>query len=422
MRVLWFTNIPMPAVDEHRGVATKGSGWWMSALLDHVRRQPNVQLGVATAGRGLAEARFTKDGVQYYVIPQNRWLEKAGVFEASLTRAYLRKCAAIIEDFKPDLIHVHGTERFYGLVKARGLTRVPMALSIQGLLGPCSRNTFGGLTWREILATHRPMDLVRGDCAWSSARRFRRGVATEEAVIRSADVVLGRTDWDAAQTWALAPNRRYMRVGELLRPEFHDAQWRLDTCRRQSIMVTNARDPMRGFDTILEAMVLLRATFPDVRVCLAAGLGAGSYARHLQKKIAHLGLQDRVELLGYLDAPELVARLRQSHCFVIASHMENSPNSLCEAMLVGMPCVASFVGGIPSLVSDGRSGLMFSPGDASALAGRIKDVLENDELASGLSQEARKVALERHAPQKVVSELMNAYQTLLRGSDTGESP
>ena len=64
----------------------------------------------------------------------------------------------------------------------------------------------------------------------------------------------------------------------------------------------------------------------------------------------------------------MTRELRRAHVFAISSYIENSPNSLCEAMQAGMPCVATYAGGIPSLVEDGRTGLLFPPGDAPLLA------------------------------------------------------
>ena len=70
----------------------------------------------------------------------------------------------------------------------------------------------------------------------------------------------------------------------------------------------------------------------------------------------------------------MARELTRSHAFVISSYIENSPNSLAEAMLVGMPCVASFVGGIPSMVDDGRTGLLYPVDDVALLAAQIRQV------------------------------------------------
>src|SRR4029079_13537382 len=100
--------------------------------------------------------------------------------------------------------------------------------------------------------------------------------------------------------------------------------------------------------------------------------------------IEETGLSGSVEFLGYLNASEVAAELSRSHVFATSSYLENSPNSLCEAMQVGLPCVATFAGGIPSLVDHGRTGLLFPTGDAPLLAESILRIFRSDDLAAGL--------------------------------------
>jgi len=101
------------------------------------------------------------------------------------------------------------------------------------------------------------------------------------------------------------------------------------------------------------------------------------------------------------------------HVFAIASYIENSPNSLCEAMTVGLPCVATYTGGIPSLVADGQTGLLFPPGDAPLLADHIMRIFRDDNFASRLSRAARAEASHRHAPERVICQLLTAYKDVL---------
>jgi glycosyltransferase involved in cell wall biosynthesis len=282
-------------------------------------------------------------------------------------------------------------------------------VSIQGLVGPYAPYVFGSLSPHELLATHGPLALLRGDCAWGAYREFMRQAPRERDIIASADAVAGRTDWDIAHSRAMAPQCRYFHVGELLRKPFHEARWALADCQRHSIMVTNARAPMRGFETVLDAVAVLRQSYPDIRVRLAAGI-AGRYGSFLRRRIDRLGLSDRVELLGWLDGEQLAAALVKSHCYVMASHVENSPNSLCEAQLVGMPCVASYAGGISSLLEHGRTGLFFPVGDGAVLAHRLRTIFQDDSLAQRLGAAARAEAAQRHDPKRVVDELMQAYR------------
>ncbi|HET9594967.1 MAG TPA: glycosyltransferase, partial [Anaeromyxobacteraceae bacterium] len=175
-------------------------------------------------------------------------------------------------------------------------------------------------------------------------------------------------------------------------------------------------------ETVLEAMRVLRR-FPGAELAIAGNVPTSSgYGAFVRARIARLGLAGRVKLLGYLDAPSLAAELATSHAYVIASTAENSPNSLCEAQAVGTPCVASYAGGIPSLVEDGRTGLLSPPGDAPPLAAQLERVLDDDLLAARLSAAAREEAARRHDRAAVVAQLLGAYRAVVGGAPTGAEP
>jgi glycosyltransferase involved in cell wall biosynthesis len=415
MRVLWFTNIPMPAVDRRTGRTTAGSGHWMSQLLLALRGVPGLELGVATAYPGLPDLQFDEDGVEYFVVGQRRLTSHFGT-----RRGDLLACRDVVERFDPDLVHVHGSERFFGLLRARGLVDRPTVVSLQGLLGEVSRSFWGTLRPAERIAAHRVSEVLTGRGLFWERRALRRGSLAEAEVIRGADALFGRTAWDRAQAAALSPGTPWHRVGEVLRPEFAAARWRLAGCRRARVLVTNAGQPRRGLETLLEAAELVARRHPDLEIDVAGGLPMHSgYGRQVRRRIARMPGPARVRLLGFLDAPSLVRVLASAHAYVMPSLAENSSNSLCEAMTVGLPCVAAAAGGTPDLVDDGRTGLLHAPGDAGSLAAQLGRVLADDLLAARLGAAARAAALARHAPDRVVSELLAAYGTVL-GSATGD--
>lgn len=410
MRVLWFTNIPMPAVDRRTGKPTTGSGHWMSALLAALRSRPDVELGVATAYPGLPDLDFSEDSVRYFVVGQPRFRSHLGHGPGELAA-----CGGLVDRFRPDIIHVHGSERFYGLLSARHLTSVPVVVSLQGFITACLPVFFGGMRSSEILRVDRLAELATGRGLLWGARDYAKGAEQEREILEGAKAFLGRTRWDRAQVERFNPGAAYFHVDELLRPEFSAEQWASQGCTRGRIFVTNAGNPRRGVESILEAVRTLRNR-RDVELHIAGGLASRTgYGRFLLGRIARLGLSDHVHLRGYLDGPTLSRELLGSNVYVTASYVENSPNSLCEAMSLGLPCVASYAGGIPSLLEEGRTGLFFPPGDAALLAQRLEEVLSDDALATRLGAAARRVALERHAPARVVGQLLDAYRAVASG-------
>jgi glycosyltransferase involved in cell wall biosynthesis len=121
-------------------------------------------------------------------------------------------------------------------------------------------------------------------------------------------------------------------------------------------------------------------------------------------------LQNDISLIGSQTEEEVARELSGASLFVHPSFMDNSPNSICEAMLLGVPVVATCCGGVSSLISHGETGLLVPPGDAEVLADTIAGVLSDPREALRMADNARRIAARRHDPQRVAA----AYLTLYR--------
>jgi glycosyltransferase involved in cell wall biosynthesis len=406
MKILWFTNGPLPAVGRHLGDGRSSSGHWMQMLLDQLIPRGDLQLEVASVYPGFPDLDFEENGVRYFVLSQPKIPH---IFFHTRQRD-LDRCAALIRERKPDVVHIHGTERFYGLLAARKMIDCPAVVSIQGLLTACETAFFGALTARDIWKSDRLIELATMRGVYWMQRKFALGARREKEILAGVDRFLGRTEWDRAHALAANPNATYHHVDELLRPPFYNSRWSLDSCDRHTVIFTNVGAPYRGTETLLEAMTIVRRNFPNVRLRLAGNLSEKrGYDHFVRGMISKLDLWRSIDLLGYLKADVMAEQLAQAHVFALPSFVENSPNSLCEAMSVGTPSVSSYTGGIPSLIEQGQSGLMFPPGDAPMLAASIERMFTDNELAQRVSRTARAAALIRHSPTRVVSQLLEAY-------------
>lgn len=417
LKVLWFSIGPTPEMAKYAGQGNEGYGaHWVGQLSRHFSGHKGMKLGIATAYPELRECVFEEGGVKYYVIGQPR---KYPVFGMRPTD--LEKCLAIIEDFKPDLIHIHGSERFFGLIKSTGRVNIPTVISIQGLLCSFSmpRHFFGALSPLEILKSMRLIELpVRLGLAWQYWDAV-KGAQREAKMLAAVDGLFGRTEWDRAHARKANPKATYCHVGEILRPAFYQNRWSVENCERFSLIYTNAQHPCRGTENLLEAVALLRHEFPAIKLRLAGRVSTRSgYGRFIRKRIRRLELEDKVEFLGYIDDVTMAQELKRSHVFTLGSYIENSPNSLAEAMILGLPCVASFVGGVPSIVDDGVNGLLYPVEDVPLLVEKIRTIFLNDTLAEQLGIAAHTVAVERHSPNTVIQQLLTGYAEVLQNNQS----
>src|SRR5690349_21205880 len=227
MRVLWFTNDPMPEVNRRLGRPIHGSGHWMSTLLEHLLRLPNMQVEIATAYPGCRNDQFDNKGVTYFVIGQPR---TPNIFFSCRNRD-LDACVNLVNERAPDLVHIHGTERFYGLMPARRLINYPCLISIQGLMTACRQSFFGSLSPRDIWRSNRLIELgSRRGLLWLY-REYTRGTCREQEILAGNQSFIGRTDWDRAHLRAANTMGRYFHVGEIMRDVFTEKRWDLAGCQ-----------------------------------------------------------------------------------------------------------------------------------------------------------------------------------------------
>jgi glycosyltransferase involved in cell wall biosynthesis len=391
----------------------------MTALLERLKMRPDIELAVVSPG-GRREDHFKLDHVEYFTVkaPFFRLVQRRLGVSRTVPpgESQLRRYAAIVNDWNPDVVHVHGTELGFGLIKARGLIDKPVAVSIQGLMGPCSSKAYGDLLPAEV---HGALRLVIGFkplCLrrWKS---FVDRIPAEEAVLRSADMVLGRTHWDHAWAWAYRPDGRYRHVEEIMRPEFYEAApWSMANCRRYQVFCTSQDQPLKGLHVLLEAVHILRSVFPEIKLNVAcdgfAPHPGNDYGRFVWRLIRKWKLENVITFCGFLDAVGIVEQLKQANCYVTPSFIENGCNALQEAMLVGTPCVASEAGGMLSMIDPERTGMMFAAGDAALLAWQVARIFREEDTATKLGMEARIVAKKRNDPALVEEQLLRAYKEL----------
>lgn len=415
MRILWAVNIPLPAASEALGLPRSPFGGWLSTMTRQLAAQPGVQLGVVMR-TPVKDLRWVDvDGIRYYALPQ---VGKGGL------DARPADCVRVLEDFKPDLLHAEGSEMAYTRRMLEAWSG-PRLLSLQGVINGYEPFELGGLRPGKMLASLRPKQMLAALALLMNKRlRFDTRLRGEREVVAMAGHIMGRTPWDRAQAWALNPAARYHHCSRSLRQPFHAHRWQITGCDRHTIFAGNAASPRKGAHVLLEALVLLRREYPDARLVFAGEQPQRSgikrwigYPAYLTDRIVQLGLARHVEFTGLLDASAMAGRMARSHVHAMASIIENSPNTLGEAMILGMPCVSAYAGGTAGMARDEVEALFYRAEDPVTLACQIKRLFNSDDLCAQLGEAARTRAMRTHDSGANLRDLLSAYSEILQAKD-----
>ena len=170
----------------------------------------------------------------------------------------------------------------------------------------------------------------------------------------------------------------------------------------------------KGLEIILETAALLRANSNIDFEWNVVGIKPNSQLVRAIEKITKKKFNSNgVFFKGEKNEQELVISLKDSHIFIHSSHIDNSPNSVCEAMLLGMPVIAGFVGGVSSIIENKVNGLLYNSNDPYDLAGIIKEKVKNMSELEKFGQKAREHALKKHDPEEIVNTILNTYEKIL---------
>lgn len=416
MKVMWVTSGQLPAAANGAGTA---GGW-----IENLRRalevnRPDMQLHIASWGK-VAHAPFKEGNSTYYAIVDpvsrtrgerltQRWKHHA------VPTAMADRCAAVAAAVAPDIIHVHGSESFLGMVLERVTT--PAVISLQGIASAIEDYMLGAVPPVELFRDVASRSFLHGYGLIHDNARFRVRAAWERRTISLCSDFIGRTEWDRAVIEGLRPGARYHHVDEVISPAFYAAQWRQGALANMDILCVASGSSVKGIEIMLQALCVLRDKLNvPARLRIASYVHEAGIWRYWQRMIQRLRLQDAVSLPGALGPQQIAEELVRSSVFVHPSHIDNSPNALCEALLVGAPCVASFVGGVPTLAEDGRTALLYPDRDPFLLAAKIRQLLYDRDLAVRLGRAARETAMARHDPRAIALRTYQVYEEIVTRS------
>ena len=481
MKVLWLCNIMPPAAAECLGLEASNKEGWVSGLAQAVlahQGENGIALSMAfpvpgemipegqeicsgtasmeiPAGEGSAPS---KASFSFYGFPED--VIHAEKYDARL-EPVLKKIVHIAE---PDIVHCFGTEYPHTLAMCRIFPRKDrILLGLQGLCSLLAEAYYADLP-DEVIRSVTFRDWLKKDSLRQQQQKFvLRGNREREAAGLAGNIT-GRTGWDRLHAGQWNPKAHYHAMNECLRQEFYGPVWREDQCIPHSVFLSQGDYPLKGLHYMLYAMPEILEEYPDAKVYVAGNsiveygtwkqkLKISAYGKYLRSLMKRFSLEEKVVFLGKLDAGQMRDRYLKSSLFVCCSALENSPNSLGEAMLLGMPCVTARVGGVSSLFDDKADGIAYegyrAAGDkkpeeksfrgeesvrafagysggsrekgqgssleevSGRLAAAVLEMWGDPEKRQAYSQNARRHAMETHDRERNYRRLVEIYEEIL---------
>lgn len=415
MRLLWLCNIAPSIIYEKITRQSGSGGLWMDHVLSDLRKFGQT-IHILCPGSGVDSGDV--DAKCSYA-----------TFSERLPHQYLpeleEQFRKEIIGYAPDVIHIWGTEYGHTLAMVNACMSLGyierVAVSIQGLCSVIARHYVEGVP-ACVQRSYTFRDLVRWDNVLQQQHKFSLRGELEIMALKKVCHVIGRTDWDEACTKRINPDVQYHFCNETLRETFYQGQWNYNGCKKYRIFASGCVYPVKGFHYLLEAFTEVLKTYPDATLAVPGGnplihnginskLRESSYSKYLAKLIRKYHLEDKVEFLGHLSAEQMKQAYLDANVFVLPSTIENSPNSLGEAMLLGTPCVAADVGGVTSMLEHKKEGFVYQSTAPYMLAYYIKQIFSMGDCAQ-VSSAARAHALKTHNAQGNIQQLIKIYRDI----------
>lgn len=420
MKILWLSPTP-GLLHEAKGTGGYGGSGWVGAL-QHIFMAANNGDKLGIAFPNTIKSRSTiQDGVYYYPIfkKTKSWIQKIvhyyGGYKHIDYNEYVEDLNEVIKDFHPDVIHLFGFENPFSTIL--GHTEKPVVVHLQGILEPYDNAFFP----QDINSNSFIWPPTVREWIWRNGYQFAKKelhtLAIKEAeLFKRTKFFMGRTAFDYQVSQLMSPSSKYFKVNEALRPSFYlkAGQWKHST-NKFVITSTISETVYKGLDLILKTAALLKQESKlDFEWHVVGIKETSNFVRFFEHFLSIRSRDVHVKYLGVLTAEQIAEHNLASSVYVHPSYIDNSPNSVCEAQLLGMPVIATNVGGVSSLIEHKVTGLLVPANAPYELSYWIRTLNDDNCLATSIGRKAFESANVRHDKDSIIRDLFAAYNSIFK--------
>ncbi|MBT34197.1 MAG: hypothetical protein CMO01_31420 [Thalassobius sp.] len=382
MKLLWIAPYPYFVSNKPQHPAP-----WVQMLAYRLKEEAGIELTILsmTASATSEIEEVEKDGIKFIFIKKinSIFTNEFTLFQISIRklRSYLKKNYT-----KYDLIHLHGSEHQYH-TSAKGLD-IPKVLSIQGILTEYAKVVPNKLTVKYLT--------------------LKLGGIYETLDLKTVKNFSCRTHWDSGYVKKHCPDSKIFNIWEMIRPSFFTDHFSL---KKDKLLFLGGTQQIKGFKEMLQAFDKIRAK-ANVKLMMAGNVNTEEVKNTIETyKLKNIS-DDDIEIKGFLDEQGIIDVYNSAFCFVHPSYIDNSPNSVCEAQLSGLPVVASDVGGVSSLITDKETGILTDL-NIDNIANSVLELLDDDSLRDKISEQSRELARKRHDPDEILKQNVEMYKSII---------
>lgn len=402
MRILWFSVTPSLYKKVYYG-------GWVASLENIFRKYNNTdELGIAFEYIKKEEYE-KKDNVTYFplYLKKNIYLNVLNKIKKNYYKEKLLNLSReVINKFKPDIVQVFGSEWPFGELVNE--FNIPFVIHMQGsslIYKLSSELAFSKIEQQKLIKFN-----IKKYISLFLYKPNTYIYDSEYNIIKNNKYFFCRTKWDNSLIKNINNKAKILDCFEAIRDTiYYSEKWKYNNAHR--IITVSQGGVLKGNEIILHTAYILKNLFNYDFEWIVTG--NKDIMRCMEKKTGILCKNVNIKLIGMIDEKCLKDELLNSNIYVHASIIDNSPNSLCEAQIIGIPVIAANVGGVSSLIEDNISGILYPYNEPFQLAFDIMSLFNDINKMNDLSENERKIALKRHSKELIYNQLLNNYSYII---------
>lgn len=379
MNILWLA--PIPLIDD---ACTHPAPWIMT--LANALQNEGHELTIVNNNNSIKnkilKTRWNNINLVYLKTPKLK-VDFITLYQLKIKIVH-NYLATIVDDF--DILHIHGTEHQYEAM-SYGF-KIPKVISIQGIMNECKQ--------------YVPIKRYKQFLEWNLSAYY------EKKYFVKNDNYSCRTHWDSKYIKQHNPKANIYMIWEMIREEFFSDNFSL---KKENILFVGGKNEIKGLKELLFAYNNSLQNF-GIKLIVLGNCTRDDIQELIEENDLDSIKLDNIDCRGMQDSVGMVKAYRDSYCLVHPTYIDNSPNSVCEAQLSGLPVIATDVGGVSSLIENEQTGLLIQNHSAD-IELAVKKLFTDDLLREYISKKSRLIARTRHNPKFIFQQTLAMYEEII---------